>query len=188
MCRQPQQKSGNKQPRNHAAPAPCRWLKTTWPSEGAVAWDASAAWVFRNRFDVHSGVNESMWTLFSICFTRCPSRYLELHTLEAHISREAIPPLFFNSKKKKKPPLNWIAALVPPSAGTSGAVASGCLPDGPQAQGPLKGVNAIFEQGMGRCQLDWGLLLMDREKPWNCSHGGGEEMRRKWWRGDRVTR
>lgn len=51
--------------------------------------------------------------------------------------------------KKKEPFLYLDAALVPPSAGSSGAVASGCLPDGPQAQGPLKGVNAIFEQGMG---------------------------------------
>lgn len=42
-------------------------------------------------------------------------------------------------KKKKGLHSNLNVAFVPPSAGALGAVASGWLPDGPQAQGPLKG-------------------------------------------------
>lgn len=124
--------------------------------------------------------------LFIFC-TKCDGRSLLVLFARARYARSAHGQgggyshylFIFNSKKKKDPSLYLNVALVPPSAGTSGAVASGCLPDGPQAQGPLKGVNAIFEQGMGRCQLDRGLLLMDRERPWNCNHGGGGEMRRK---------
>lgn len=40
---------------------------------------------------------------------------------------------------KTRPALHSSAALVPPSAGALGPVTSSCLPNGPQAQGPLKG-------------------------------------------------
>lgn len=40
---------------------------------------------------------------------------------------------------KTRPVLRSSAALVPPSVGTLDPVTSGCLPNGPQAQGPLKG-------------------------------------------------
>lgn len=39
----------------------------------------------------------------------------------------------------KRPALYLNVALTPLPAGASGAVASGCLSDGLQAQGPLKG-------------------------------------------------